>query len=130
MTASNLAIVLAPNLLYKKEDAFSFSDMEKCTAIVETMIIHYNYLFENIPLALSTFTDPRSSIGVVESPNLSPRNSANSNVGGGGGWNKGVKPTKRIAVNDKSSPGNTSNENISNDSKEEIDPLSDTNVET
>lgn len=123
MTASNLAIVLAPNLLYRKEDAFSFSDMEKCNGVVETMIIHYNYLFENIPLAASDVSNTRSSISVdVSTPPLSPRSNSNVNSG----WSRGVKPSlgasKRIGTIEKQ----PSNENIS-ESKNEMSSTNDPN---
>jgi len=100
MTASNLSIVLSPNLIYKREsDPLTMkTDMERGNSVVETMIVHQQELF-SLDRQYAGLSGPPSDSGEeplgIPSPGTSPSQAvATSPRAAGGGWARGVKPKK------------------------------------
>jgi hypothetical protein len=53
MNVKNMATLIAPNILYRKEPnpATLLDDINSANIVVEQMIIHYDKLFENVSIS-------------------------------------------------------------------------------
>jgi len=97
MSASNLAIVLSPNLIHPRDENSILMkiDLEKCNMLVLTMITHYEELFSKLPVSVyNANAGSNNSAGGGVSPLTTSRRTFESYQidSSSRGWSRGVKP--------------------------------------